>query len=370
MGLQEIADYENLRTAGLKCCKAGRWKASIQNFEMNLPRATARARKKLLSHKFHPTKTNDFWITERGKRRLIRAHTVYDRQIYKSFCDQELKKALSNYILDHNNASQVNKGTDRSIKQFRQGLAKAYKKFGRDFYVITYDYHDYFGTLDHNYIRQMPVSQDTKWLLESYVDVFEEQDNKYYGIGIGGEPSQDISVAYGSKVQRMIACDPTVISSGWYMDDGYAIVHTKFEAQNLLTKVIIFSTKIGLQINFKRTKINWMETDTVLWLKKRTHLTETGKIIMKLTNNNIRDEIKRINEYHYRITNLQMPSDPADISISCWCAYSKPYNSNAQRLKVVNYFGKKFNVPWDQLKILLRRKQTGWLTVRRRSKCQ
>ena len=131
MGLKEVSDYENLHKAGIQCCKAGRWKASIQNFEMCLPRATSRARQKLLSHKFNPTRTNDFWITERGKDRLIRAHTVYDRQIYKSYCDHDLKPSFSNYILDHNNASQIDKGTDRSIKQFRQGLAKAYKKYGK-----------------------------------------------------------------------------------------------------------------------------------------------------------------------------------------------------------------------------------------------
>ena len=216
----------------------------------------------------------------------------------------------------------------------------------------------------------MPVPEDSRWILEKYVDVFENQDGKFYGIGIGGEPSQDISVAFASKVHRMIACDPATTSAGWYMDDGYAIVHTKFEAQTLLTKIIIFSTKLGLQINFKRTKINWMMKDSVVWLKKRTRLTETGKIIMKLTHKNVTSEIKRINEYKYLIDQGKMPEEPIDISVSCWCSYAKPYNSNAQVMRVVKYYMKIFNVPWEDAKFLLRRNQTGFIQARRKRRIE
>ena len=228
MSLEDVSDYKNLQKEGLKCCCGGRWKASVQGFEMTLSRSTARARRKLQNRSYKPVKTNDFYINERGKIRLIRAHTIRDRQVYKSFCRYKLKPTTSNYILDHNNASQIGKGTDRSIKQFRQGLARAYKKFGKNFYVIMYDYHNYFGSLDHDVIRNnIPLSEDSYWILERYLKVFEDADNTYYGIGIGGEPSQDIAVAYCSKIHRMICCEPYVIDSGWYMDDGYAIVHTK-----------------------------------------------------------------------------------------------------------------------------------------------
>ena len=366
MELEEIMDYERLQRSGIKCCRGGRWKASIQSFEMTLARTTARSRRRVINHTYIPGRTNDFEITERGKRRLIRAHLVQDRQIFKSFCDYELKPAIANYILDHNNASQVGKGTDRAIKQFRQGLAKAYRKYGRDFYVVTYDYHNYFGTLDHDIIkRNIPVSESSYYLLDAYVDIFERIDHTYAGIGIGGEPSQDISVAYCSKIHRAIAGDPHVIDAGWYMDDGYIITHTKDEARNALTRVIALSDKYHLQINFKRTKINWMEKDTVLWLKKRTHLTPSGKIIMKLVPGNIKDQIMRINEYKYMIDKGWMPQEPADISIMCWMTYSKPYNSNYQRLRVLRHYCNKFNIPWNTVRPLLRRSPKGWIESRR-----
>ena len=367
MGLEKVADYKNLQKAGLKCCCGGRWKASIQSFEMTLVRHSARARRKLLKRTYRCDKTNDFDIRERGKARRIRAHRVKDRQVYKSLCDHDLKPMTTNYILDHNNASQIGKGTDRSIKQFRQGLAKAYKKFGKDFYVIVYDYHNFFGTLDHEFILEnIATSADVKWLLAGYIKVFQNGD-QYCGIGIGGEPSQDIAVAYCSKIHRMIACESYVIDSGWYMDDGYAIVHTKRQAQVLLSKITAASTKHQLQLNWKRTKIFWMQKDSVTWLKKRTFISDTGKIVMRLTKQNIYSEMKRIKSYHKLYERGILPVETADQSIACWCNYAKPYNSNDAMLRVLNYYCSTFDVSWDRAKILLRRSQKGWMDNRNNS---
>lgn len=362
MGLKEVADYRHLQREGIKCCRGGRWKASVQAFEMTLSRRSARAKRHLLDRTYKPWKTNDFYIDERGKRRFIRAHSINDRQVYKSFCTYEMKPAIKNYILDQNNASQVDKGTDRSIKQFRKDLARAYKKFGRDFYVITYDYHDYFGSLDHELIREnIHVSDDTFWILDEYVDIFERMDGKFYGVGIGGEPSQDIAVAYCAKIHRALTCDPTVFAAGWYMDDGYVITHTKREAQVVLSNITAASIQHNIRLNWKRTKIFWMEKDSVVWLKKRTFLTETGKIVMRLTRKNITDEIHRLNEYKFLYSQGAISLEPAAQSIMCWCTYAKPYKSNEAMIRVIKYFCNKFDIPWSVGKLLLRRRKTGWM---------
>lgn len=361
MSFEETVDYKNLLNAGLKCCNKGRWKPSVQSFEMTLLRRTSRNKSKLINGTYKPHKTNNFTLKERGKIRCVKAHKIQDRQVYKSFCNHEIKPSTQNRIVPTNSASQEEKGTEHSIKQFRQGLAKATRKWKNDFYVITLDYHDYFGSMPHASIVDTIYLSDeaSELLLKQYVNSFEGDK----GIGIGGEPSQNISIVYPSKIDRMLYCEKCVIASGRYMDDSYAIVHTKDEARYVLNKIRVMSDSLGLIINEKRTKISWMKRDTVLWLKKRTTVSETGKIKMRLTRKNVRDEIRRIKYHKTLVESGDMPRYIPDVSIECWCSYARPYDSNNQMIKVLKYYSDAFDVPWDLAKILLKRRHTGWIKM-------
>ena len=359
MSYSDVYDFKNLLNVGLDCCKGGRWKYSIQAFEMTLLRNTAANKKKLESGKYKPKKTNNFKLCERGKWRDIKAHHITDRQVYKSFCNNELDKVIKNQVLENNSASQVGKGTDHSIRLFRKGLTKAYRKFGRDFYVVTADYHNYFGSIVHDKVSDIIHLSDEQSanIMTQYIDIFDGN----IGIGIGGEPSQKISVVYPSKIDRTLACDKRVISSGRYMDDIFVICHLKSEAQDILKIIINMSNGLGLQLNMKRTKISYMQKDSVVWLKKRTHLTESGKIIMELTRKNVRDEVRNIKRQKEQIENGERPLRSAFESIQCWSSYAVKYNSRQQMMRAIKFFMEQFNVPWDIAKKLFKKKNSGFI---------
>lgn len=42
MSFDEVASFSNLLESGVKCCRGGRWKPSVQTFEMTILRNTAR----------------------------------------------------------------------------------------------------------------------------------------------------------------------------------------------------------------------------------------------------------------------------------------------------------------------------------------
>lgn len=361
MSFDETSSFNNLLDAGVKCCRNGRWKPSVQTFEMTLLRNTARSRKRLLDGSYKPQKTNDFLLCERGKWRVIRAHNIRDRQVYKSFCEHDLKPTINNKIMTNNSASQEGKGTDHSIKLFRQGLAKATRKWGKDFYVITADDHNYFGSIPHDAINASITFSDAKSqnLIKQYVDIFKGD----CGIGIGGEPSQDIAVVYQSKVDRMLACEPCVLASGRYMDDMWAICHTKEEARRVLEKIIQVSEMLGLVLNMKRTRISYMKTDSVLWLKKRTFIDDNGKIIMQLSRKNVTDKIKQLYYQKEKVDAGEMPIRVAFDSMQCWCSYAVKYKSRKQMIRVVKVFMELFDVPWDVTKLLFKRRNKGWIKM-------
>lgn len=359
MSFKEITNYKNLLDSGLASCNGGRWKPSVQSFEMTLLRHTSKNKKRLESKNYKPYKTNDFLLRERGKWRVIKAHKIEDRQVYKSFCKFDLMPNTKNLIVENNSASQIGKGTLHSIKVFKNGLVKATRKWKNDFYVVTFDFHDYFGSIPHKKITDVVhlSDDDSRWLLQQYVDVFPTDK----GIGIGGEPSQDISIVYPAKLDRMLLCNPKVFASGRYMDDGYAICHTKEDATAVLKNIRTVVSELGLELNEKRTKIAWMKKDTVIWLKKRTFITDSGRIVMRLSRENVRDELRRIKYQKDKIEKGEMPHSVAHISIECWCAYANGYNSKRMMKRVVEFYMKTFGIPWDVAKILLKKHHKGWL---------
>lgn len=362
MSYEEVCDFGNLLHAGEKCCKAGRWKASIQRFEIDLLLNTTRNKIKLETGNISLKPTNNFRISERGKTRKIKAHYITDRQLLKSFCEYELKPQIKSKIIKSNAASQKGRGTDYSIILFRQDLTKAYRKWGKNFYVVVGDYHDYFGSESHNEILNQIRFKDyrSNKILKEYLDCFPGDT----GIGIGGEPSQDISVVFASKIDRMLACDPNVLANGRYMDNFYFIVHDKDTANYTLIRIKEKSESIGLTLNKKVTRIYNMSTDTVTWLKKRTYITDTGKIVMRLTRKNVRSAHKSIDFYKSKIDDGIIPRECADISIVCWSSYAKPYNSYNQMASVISHYSKAFNEQKQRVNILYKKHPKGFIKTK------
>lgn len=338
-----------------------RWKHSIQQFELTLITNVSEIADALENGAFKLTpftKSSGFWLRERGKWRWIMPHTIRDRVVLKSWTQHSFMPQIQGRIMNSNCASQKGKGTDYSIKLFRQHLRKATRLYGNDFYVVTCDIHDYFNSIPHDILLDNIRFSDPRdnQLFENYVHLFDSpayvrQDGK--GVGIGGEPSQVIAIVYLSSLERGVSCNCNVIGVGRYMDDSYSVCHTKEEAQQVLDYYIKETSRLGLILNEKRTSIHHMTGDSVVWLKKRTHVTKTGKIVMELSKQNVRDRSK-LTKYQYKlIQQSRMPLETAFQSIQCWASYARPYDSHKQMIKLLREFGSIFNVPWDIMKRLL-----------------
>lgn len=358
MGYDEAMSYENLRKAAKGCMKGNRWKCSIQTFELSMAQAVSQLHQSLEDGTYKPNPTYNFTISERGKTRHIKAHHILDRVWYKSWCEHDLKPLVEGRIMPANSASQKGKGTDHSIKLFRKALTRAYKKWGRDFYVVTTDYHDYFGSIPHDKILEEIRFEDERSnrTLRDYLAIFPGGK----GLGIGGEPSQIISIVYPSKVDRMVACNCPTFASGRYMDDSWFICHTKEEANYTLKKFVEVSESLGLIVNWKRTQMHHMTKHSVIWLKKRTSLTETGKIVMKLTRKNVRLRFRTLKHYKELVDEKLMPRDAVFDSMQCWTRYALKYDGYKQVKRVVAYFSELFGVPDSLARSLLHRKIIGW----------
>ena len=129
---------EELTKAFYQCKKGVAWKKSVQNYEMNLFQNISELHRKLDKCEDISRGYVQFYIWERGKRRKIQACHISERVVQKSIANNILTPMLENTLIKNNCASQKGKGTHKAWEYFEEDLKKAYKKWGRDFYVIVH----------------------------------------------------------------------------------------------------------------------------------------------------------------------------------------------------------------------------------------
>lgn len=341
----DYKDFGELLHNGEKCCNGYRWKHSTQMFEMHILQWTANNKRMLENREWKPKKTNNFTICERGKKRDIKAHHIGDRQVYKSYNKNEVVPLCKNSWVPSNSASQVGKGTEYAIKTFKKDLSYAFKKCkGNDFYVVIYDFHNYFGILSHDII----MKDIGEWLddniLQDYVGLFEN------GVGIGGELSQTIAITYTHKMDRYLLCSPCVLRSGRFMDDGYCICATKEDAKKTYNDIYKFSKILKLQLNDNKTKIVSMKHNSVEFLKKRTKVTSTGKIVMHLNRKSLLLARKRLKEQKAKYNDKVIPLSSVKQSFHSYCSYALKYNSYNQVVNLTNTYSNLWDAEYKQAK--------------------
>ena len=128
--------------------------------------------------------------------------------------------------------------------------------------------------------------------------------------------------------------------------------------------------ELGLEINERKVKIHNLASDDFVFLKKRVHLTDSGKVILRLTRANIIREEQRIRDHMKEYNAGRMPFMVILQSYQCWRSYAKTYNAYAAVGRMDKYFveimrdvirketnGKRINFARPDESVLVKHKQ-------------
>lgn len=285
MFYDEVFNFEHLFECYKKCCKGVRWKPSTQIYEAQAVRNVCATLEKLKERNFKSKGFHTFYIHERGKVRFIQSIHISERVVQKCLCDYCLTPLFRPTFIYDNGACMKGKGTHFAVRRLKVHLQKYYKQYGHTGYVLLFDLHDYFNTINHDVlfekVRQKIKDDDLFNIYKYFISCFEGN-----GIGLGSQVSQISSSIYLNGLDHFIKEKLHIKYYGRYMDDGYLISNSKWELRECLEEIKKVLADLKIELNTKKTKIVKIQ-EGFRFLKRTFFLKPDGKIIMKPYKKNI-----------------------------------------------------------------------------------
>ena len=162
-------------------------------------------------------------------------------------------------------------------------LARYYKKYGRDGYILLIDFSKYFDNIRHDKLLEMIAEKiDDKEvidLLRHLIATFDTDESAGRSVGIGSQISQIAGIFYPTRIDNYCKIVRGVKYYGRYMDDTYIIHNDKQYLRELLQDIQVICDDLGIIINKKKTQIIKL-SNGFTFLKMRYLFTDTGKIIV------------------------------------------------------------------------------------------
>lgn len=310
-----------------KCGNGVRWKASVQRYEIDKLRWAANIRREVESGTYKSKGFKRFDIVERGKLRHIQSVHISERTVQKLLCDYALRPTIYPRLIYDNSASQEGKGVEFALKRLKEHLRWHYARYGKNGAILVMDLHDFFGSIPHSGAIEDMTRHITDERINHYVGQFVNAFDGEYGLGLGSETSQIGAISYPNPVDRLVKEKLRVHCYARYMDDSYLIHPDRDYVYYCLEEIKKVTDKLGITVNDRKTIVHNMKTDDFVFLKKRIHITNTGKIVMRLTRENVCQERQRILFLRKEYDAGRIPKESIKQSYQAWRGYAKKYDS-------------------------------------------
>lgn len=363
--LEKFSDANVLIDAFRKARKGSAWKSSVQRYQMNLLRNIRNTQKAIRNKEYKQMDFAEFELRERGTTRPIKSMHISDRVIQRSFCDNEIIPALQKYLIYDNGASMKGRGIEHHRKRIKTHLRKFFMEDGtNEGYILLVDFRKFFDNIQHEklleQIRKKIEDKEILAFLENMIKSFEidvsymSKEEYSYCMNVvynsleyrktvsqellTGEQFMKKSLGIGSQISQIGGVFyPTVIDNyckivkgckyyARYMDDIYVLHKDKEFLKNLLKEITAIANKYGLFINSKKTQIVKV-SHGFTFLKIKYNLTDTGKIICRLSHDSIVRERRKLKAYAKKLQQGKMTYKDIENAYQSWRGNAARINS-------------------------------------------
>lgn len=336
----KVFSFQSLIRAYLRCKQNVMWKGSTQYFINNLCENLNIELQLLRKDKWKTYGFYEFDIIQRGKPRHIRSVNFAEKGVQNALCNNSLIPILQPLLIYDNGATLPGKGTDFAINRLTQHLRYHYYLYGRQGGIYFFDFSKYFDNIENsvliNKMKKEIVDQRIMKIASALIYAFGQK-----GLGLGSQVSQISAVFYPNNIDHFIKDKCQIKTYGRYMDDGYIICN---DINKLKQMVKIFEEKcseLNIIMNKKKCRIIKL-TQQFSYLKIRFFITETGKIIKRLSKIGIKKERKRLRKFFKYLKEGRMNFKQIYLNFHSWLCSRRNGYSYHIKLNMINYYNKLF----------------------------
>ena len=290
----DLCDPNVLMEAAKKCMKGVMWKYSTQAYYLDRIERVRITKQRLERRDRMSDGFVQFTVCERGKRREIRSIHINERVVHRAENDIVLVPILRPKLIYDNAASLKDRGTHFALKRLKVHLWRYFRKHGsNEGFILVGDLHGYFDNVDHDvvfreYGKIFGYDPDLVDLTMDFIDAFGIKS-----LGLGSQVSQMTAVFYPNRIDHYIKEQLRIRGYGRYMDDFYLIHESKEYLEKCLIDIRRMYNDIGIELNEKKTKIVRL-SDEFKFLKVKTRLTDTGRVVMRPDRGTITRERRKL----------------------------------------------------------------------------
>lgn len=334
---------DDLYIAGQKAIKTSSFKYKSQRYEANLLGETRHLQKSLKDGTYKPSKGQPLVINERGKVRHIVSNTLRDKAVNHYLTDEFIRPAIEPYLIYDNGASRVGKGVAFARERLVHHLRKYYAKHGNKGYILLMDFHNFYGSIDHERakaaLRHFVKEEAICKVLDAVIDSFDGD----VGIDMGNQISQEIGVLFPYYIDNYvkIVCGQKYYAR--YSDDSYLISDDLELLKQLQEEVTEVAARFGLEIHPDKTHIARIDKG-FRYLQRQYTLTETGKVIEKINPKSVTRERRKLKAYKRKVDDGTIPLEDVETAFKSWICANYKVMSNRQILNLIDLYGQLFGV--------------------------
>lgn len=322
---QKVISFKELRK-GLRKAKRGvMWKNSTVKYSQHGLIRTLELAEDLERGAYQIQSYQVFTIHEPKEREIV-ATRIRDRQFQRSLCDNALYRDMTRGLIYDNCACLIGKGVDFAMNRMETHLHRYYREHGADGWVLRCDIRHFFPETSHEIakaaLRKRIRDPDVLKAAETIVDSFEGEK----GIGLGSQVSQLIELAVLDPIDHWIKERQGIRRYVRYMDDFILISHDREKLRETMRGIRERVEALGLSLNGK-TQIYPLRQG-IRFLQWRYVLTDTGKVIRKMSRRSQTREQRKLKRIAEKIRAGQMEERDLHESFQSWRAHAMRGNSH------------------------------------------
>lgn len=370
--LEEICNANNLIKSFYETRAGTDWKESVQRYEINLLQNVRHSQLDIRIERYKMKPCVEFQLRERGHIRNIKSLHISDRVVLHSCCNNVLVPRVRPKLIYDNGASLKDKGISFSRRRFCIHLNNYYKEHGNEGYIRLFDFKKFFDNIPHekalkqykpllnnkefefvqNIFKTFEV--DVSYMTgEQYANCMQEVFNSLEyvkqnypqtrqkmmpkSVGIGNQISQITGVFFPHELDNFMKIVCGVKYYGRYMDDFYIIAETKEELNALTILIAAECAKHSLFLNFKKIRTSPINKEFI-FLKTIYKIKSNGRIIKRITKDNINRERRKIHKLRNLVNDNKMTAEHATNCYKSWRGSYKNYDSHYEIIKMDNFF--------------------------------